>query len=80
VLLKLSLLISVAALDVGGVEAKFIWGNQWVKMLELLYEGTTTGIGGVADKLVGGKTPEGKAARVRVQLQIERIMDATGLR
>lgn len=69
-----------AALDVGGVEAKFIWGNQWVKMLELLYEGTTTGIGGVADKLVGGKTPEGKAARVRVQLQIERIMDATGLR
>lgn len=68
------------ALDVGGMEAKFIWGNQWVKMLELLYEGTTTGIGGVADKLVGGQTPEGKAARVRVQLQIERIMDATSLR
>ncbi|KAG2030219.1 GLE1-like protein-domain-containing protein [Suillus americanus] len=69
-----------AALDVGGMEAKFIWGNQWVKMLELLYEGATTGIGGVAGKLVGGQTPEGKAARVRVQLQIERIMDATSLR
>ncbi|KAG2072109.1 hypothetical protein BDR04DRAFT_1134738 [Suillus decipiens] len=69
-----------AALDVGGMEAKFIWGNQWVKMLELLYEGATTGIGGVAGKLVGGPTPEGKAARVRVQLQIERIMDATSLR
>lgn len=69
-----------AALDVGGMEAKFIWGNQWVKMLELLYEGATTGIGGVAGKLVGGQTPEGKAARVRVQLQIERIVDATSLR
>ncbi|KAG2082364.1 GLE1-like protein-domain-containing protein [Suillus cothurnatus] len=69
-----------AALDVGGMEAKFIWGNQWVKMMELLYEGATTGIGGVAGKLVGGQTPEGKAARVRVQLQIERIMDATGSR
>ncbi|KAG1856347.1 GLE1-like protein-domain-containing protein [Suillus subalutaceus] len=69
-----------AALDVGGMEAKFIWGNQWVKMLELLYEGATTGIGGVAGKLVGGQTPEGKAARVRVQLQIERIMGATSSR
>ncbi|KAG1813684.1 GLE1-like protein-domain-containing protein [Suillus subaureus] len=69
-----------AALDVGGIEAKLIWGNQWVKMLELLYEGATTGIGGVPGKLVGGQTPEGKAARVRVQLQIERIMDATSLR
>jgi nucleoporin GLE1 len=76
----LSLLDSAAALDVGGMEAKFIWGNQWVKMMELLYEGATTGIGGVAGKLVGGQTPEGKAARVRVQLQIERIMDATGSR
>ncbi|KAG1726623.1 GLE1-like protein-domain-containing protein [Suillus paluster] len=69
-----------SALDVGGMEAKFIWGNQWVKMLELLYEGATTGIGGAAGKLVGGQTPEGKAARVRVQLQIERIMQATSLR
>ncbi|KAG0702653.1 GLE1-like protein-domain-containing protein [Suillus ampliporus] len=69
-----------AALDVGGMEAKFIWGNQWVKILELLYEGATTGIGGAAGKLVGGQTPEGKAARVRVQLQIERIMQATSLR
>ncbi|OJA12961.1 hypothetical protein AZE42_04710 [Rhizopogon vesiculosus] len=69
-----------AALDVGGMEAKFIWGNQWVKLLELLYEGATAGIGGTAGKLLGGQTPEGKAARVRVQLQIERIMRATSLR
>ncbi|KAG2151589.1 GLE1-like protein-domain-containing protein [Suillus bovinus] len=69
-----------AALDVGGMEAKFIWGNQWVKMLELLYEGAMTGIGGVEGKLLGGQTPEGKAARVRVQLQIERIMDTTSSR
>ena len=36
-------------------------------MLALLYEGVTTGN-------IGGTTPEGKAARVRVQLEIERIM------
>ena len=75
-----SLIKLPAALDVGGMEAKFIWGSQWVKLLELLYEGATIGIGGAVGKLVGGQTPEGKAARVRVQLQIERIMEATSLR
>jgi len=62
------------------MEAMFVWGNQWVKMLQLLYEGATTGIGGAAGKLLGGQTPEGKAARVRVLLQIERIIQATSLR
>ncbi|KAF8548731.1 hypothetical protein OG21DRAFT_1516002 [Imleria badia] len=63
-----------AALDVGGMEAKYIWGKQWVKLLELLYEAATVGIGGKSDTLLGGQTPEGKAACVRVQLEIENIV------
>ena len=61
-----------AALDVCGSEAKDIWGSQWIKMLALLYEGVTVGLGG--DLVIGGQGPEGKAARVRVQLEVERIM------
>jgi len=41
-------------------------------MLALIYEGVTVGIG--VGKFIGGTTPEGKAARVRVQLRIEEIM------
>ncbi|KAF9223127.1 hypothetical protein BS17DRAFT_754961 [Gyrodon lividus] len=63
-----------AALDVGGMEAKNIWGHQWIKLLELLYEATTVGIGGPGGRLLGGQTPEGKAACVRVQLEIENII------
>jgi nucleoporin GLE1 len=44
-----------------------------VKLLALLYEGVTVGMGG--GKIIGGDTAEGKAARVRVQLEIERIMN-----
>ncbi|EPQ51338.1 hypothetical protein GLOTRDRAFT_141097 [Gloeophyllum trabeum ATCC 11539] len=64
------------ALDVGGIEAKHVFGKQWVKMMELLYEGVTTGIGGASERVLGGSSPEGKAARVRVQLEIERVMSA----
>ena len=56
------------------MKAKEIWGVQWVKMLEVLYEGVTEGINGQKDRLIGGQSPEGIAARVRVQLEIERIM------
>ena len=63
-----------AALDVGGMEAKHIWGKQWIKLLELLYEAATVGIGGKSETVLGGRTPEGKAACVRVQLEIENIM------
>ncbi|KAF8444009.1 GLE1-like protein-domain-containing protein [Boletus edulis BED1] len=62
------------ALDVGGMEAKHVWGKQWVKLLELLYEAATVGIGGKSTTLLGGQTPEGKAACVRVQLEIENIV------
>jgi len=67
------------ALDVFGLDAKDFWGHQWIKMLALLYEGVTVGIGGgvqgVNPKLIGGQTVEGKAGRVRVQLEVERIMN-----
>ncbi|KAI0795044.1 GLE1-like protein-domain-containing protein [Abortiporus biennis] len=65
--------ILYAALDVGGSQALHIWGMQWEKLLALLYDGVTVGIYGT-DKLVGGTSGEGTAARVRVQLEIERIM------
>lgn len=58
-----------AALDVGGILAARVWGPQWIKVLGVLYEGVTTGG-------LGGSSAEGKAARMRVQLEIERIMTA----
>jgi nucleoporin GLE1 len=66
--------LPVAALDVFGLDAKVYWGHQWNKLLALLYEGVTVGIGGEDGKLIGGKTAEGNAARTRVQLEVERIM------
>lgn len=57
-----------------GHDALRVWGAQWVKMLALVYDGVTVGIG--ADRYIGGTSPEGKAARVRAQLEIERIMSA----
>ncbi len=65
-----------AALDVAGAAAREIWGVQWVKLLNVLYEGATTGLFGEQGRLIGGKSAEGIAARVRVQLEIERIMGA----
>ncbi|TFY52497.1 hypothetical protein EVJ58_g9982 [Rhodofomes roseus] len=64
----------VAALDIGGVRARQIWGKQWVKLLAQLYEAATAGLGGKPGRLLGGDSSEGIAARVRVQLAIERIM------
>lgn len=64
------------ALDVFGSKAREIWGTQWVKVLEILYDGVIEGINGQKDRLIGGQSPEGIAARVRVQLEIERIMSA----
>jgi len=60
------------ALDVMGSYARMVWGHQWNKMLELVYEGVTTGYGG--GKIIGGTSGEGIAARVRVQLEVERIL------
>jgi nucleoporin GLE1 len=67
-------------LDVGGVEAKSAFGGQWEKMLGLLYQGATEGIrrtdGSETRMLIGGNSAEGKAARVRMMLEIERIIKA----
>ncbi len=49
-----------------------MWGQQFVKVLELIHEGITTGMGD--GKKIGGSTTEGSAARVRVLLEVERIM------
>jgi nucleoporin GLE1 len=68
-------LIATADLNVMGADAKAIWGKQWIKLLALLYEGATAGLG-TPDKTMGGSTAEGKSARVRVQLEIERIVAA----
>ena len=66
-----------AALDVSGLLAREIWGQQWVRLLALLYEGVTVGYHGLEGRLIGGQSPEGIAARTRVQLEIERIMHAS---
>ncbi|EPS96139.1 hypothetical protein FOMPIDRAFT_101590 [Fomitopsis schrenkii] len=63
-----------AALDIGGVKAKQVWGKQWVKLLAQLYEAATVGLEGTPGQLLGGDSSEGIAARVRVQLEIERIV------
>ena len=65
--------ISVA-LDVNGAIAFDIWGRQWTKLLAVLYDGCTVGLYGRKDHLIGGKSPEGIAARVRLQLEIEKLM------
>lgn len=66
--------VSLAALDVLGSYAKLVYGHQWNKMLALIYEGVTVGLGN--GKLIGGESAEGIAARVRVQLEVERLMVA----
>ena len=63
---------TIAALDVLGSDALRIWGHQWVKILELVYTGSTAGF--VANKLIGGPSPEGIAARSRLKLEVERIL------
>jgi nucleoporin GLE1 len=62
-----------AALDVGGVQAREIFGKQWHKLMELLYSGLTEVN---SDSPIGGKTPEGTAARTRALLEVERIMNS----
>ncbi|PBK66141.1 hypothetical protein ARMSODRAFT_960597 [Armillaria solidipes] len=59
-------------LSVLGSDAKDMWGQQFVKVLALIHEGITTGMGD--GKKIGGSTTEGSAARVRVLLEVERIM------
>ncbi|KAH9965292.1 GLE1-like protein-domain-containing protein [Russula dissimulans] len=61
-------LLSVA-LEVGGLHARNVWGSQWIKLMALLYEGVTTD-----PSPLGGSGPDARASRVRLQLEIERVM------
>ncbi|KAI9465815.1 GLE1-like protein-domain-containing protein [Lactarius psammicola] len=61
-------LLSVA-LEVGGAHARDVWGSQWIKLMVLLYEGLTTD-----PPPLGGSGPDAHASRVRLQLEIERVM------
>ncbi|KAG5651073.1 hypothetical protein H0H81_009986 [Sphagnurus paluster] len=60
------------ALDTLGSHARTVWGHQWNKMLELVYEGVTTGYGN--GKTIGGNSAEGNAARMRIKIEVERIL------
>lgn len=62
-----------AALDVMGLQAKDIWGQQWIKMLALVHQGITTGY--EDGKLIGGDSAEGAAARTRVMVALENIVN-----
>ncbi|KAJ7701459.1 GLE1-like protein-domain-containing protein [Mycena rosella] len=62
------------ALDVLGSHALEVWGHQWVKMLELVYQGVTVGF--AEGRFIGGTTAVGMSARTRVQMEVERIMAA----
>ncbi|KAJ7080508.1 GLE1-like protein-domain-containing protein [Mycena epipterygia] len=59
-------------LDVLGSHALEVWGQQWVKMLELIYQGATVGF--AEGRFIGGSTAVGTSARTRVQMEVERIM------
>ncbi|KAG6813349.1 hypothetical protein H0H92_011897 [Tricholoma furcatifolium] len=60
------------ALDVMDIDGRKIWGHQYNKLLELIYEGVTKGY--EADKLIGGTSPEAVSARARVKMTIERVL------
>ncbi|KAJ7143550.1 GLE1-like protein-domain-containing protein [Mycena crocata] len=60
------------ALDVLGSHALDVWGHQWAKMLELVYQGATVGY--AEGKLIGGPSATGTSARARIQMEVERIM------
>ncbi|KAF9807467.1 hypothetical protein IEO21_08215 [Rhodonia placenta] len=63
-----------ALLEIAGDDGREIWGAQWAKLLEVLYEGVTTGLGGDETRLIGGKSDEAVAARARVRVEIERLL------
>ncbi|KAL1731331.1 GLE1-like protein-domain-containing protein [Schizophyllum commune] len=61
-----------AALEIFGADARKIWGKQWTKVLALIYDLVQNGIG--EGKPLGGTSPEGTAGRLRVKLEIDKIM------
>ena len=64
------LTICLVALDVGGARAKELWGKQFVKMLQVIYEN----VQGEGRERIGGSEVTAQASRARCQLEIEKIM------
>ena len=63
-------MIPTVALDEGGVHAKTIWGKQFIKMLQFIYEGIQS-----EDKQrFGGSDVLAQASRARCILEVEKIM------
>ncbi|KAG5723958.1 Nucleoporin gle1 [Termitomyces sp. T112] len=60
------------ALDVMDIDGRKIWGRQYNKLLELIYEGVTVGY--EPGKLIGGTSPEANSARSRVRMTVERVL------
>jgi nucleoporin GLE1 len=67
--MELTETLFAVALEVGGSHARDIWGSQWIKLMALLYKGVTTD-----PSPLGGSGLEARASRVRLQLEIERVM------
>lgn len=64
--------MGVVALDEGGLHAKAIWGKQFIKMLQYIYEG----VQGPSKERFGGTDVLAQASRARCQLEVEKIMSA----
>lgn len=59
------------ALDEGGIHAKALWGKQFVKVLQVIFEG----IQSEESKMkFGGTEVLSQASRARCVLEIEKIM------
>lgn len=58
------------ALDETGSKAKSIWGKQFIKMLQVIYEG----VQGDGKEMFGGSDVLAQASRARCQLEVEKIM------
>ncbi|KAF8573352.1 hypothetical protein K439DRAFT_1621586 [Ramaria rubella] len=74
--------ILASALEVGGARAKRVWGNQFIKVLGLLYKGIQNTSDALTEsrevelKQVGASGPEGRAGRVKLLLEIENVMSS----
>ena len=64
--------VLAVAIDVLGALAMEYFGYQWIKLMTIIYDGCTTGMEG--GRLIGGTSPEGTASRVRIQVEIEKLM------
>lgn len=60
-----------AALEVGGNQARRLWGKQFHKLLQVTYRTLTTP---ASEEIIGGPGVEGRQGRTRVLLEVERLL------